>query len=350
MIITFERDHAPGDVTAVCDRITSTGELTPVVENGASYTIVAVIGDINGRCDTLISQLGAMDGVADVRRIGKKYQLAARKHVDQQTVVDVGNDVQIGGDQLAIVAGPCSIESEEQLRAIAEAVKEAGAHILRGGAFKPRTNPRDFQGLGEDGLRMLRDIGGEFGMSTQTEVMTPHQVDTVADHADIMQIGTRNMQNYDLLRAVGQTRKPVVLKRGMSATIPEWLNAAEYILNEGNPNVILCERGIRTFDSTMTRNTADVAAIPVIHGESHLPIMFDPSHAVGKRKPIPDVALAGVAAGADSLHLEVHDHPEKALSDGAQSLLPEQFALLVQQMNIMREARMRCRDLQMQTV
>ena len=348
MIITFERDHVPGDVTAVCDRISGAGDLTPVVENGKTYTVVAVIGDINGRCETLIEQLGAMRGVAGVQRIGKKYQLAARKHPDQQTIVDVGHGVQIGGDRLAIVAGPCSIESEVQLHTIAQAVKNAGAHILRAGAFKPRTSPRDFQGLGEDGLKMLRDIGDEFGMPTQTEVMAPHQVDMVADHADILQIGTRNMQNYDLLKAVGQTRKPVVLKRGMSATIPEWLSAAEYILDGGNPHVVLCERGIRTFDSTMTRNTADVAAIPVLHGESHLPVMFDPSHAVGKRKHIADTALAGVAAGADALHLEVHHQPELALSDGDQSLLPEQFALLVQQMNIMREARMRCRALRME--
>lgn len=332
----------PDDVEAICRRVARVGDLTPVVENGETYTVVAVIGDINGRCETLISQLGAMSGVAEVRRIGKKYQLAARKHADQQTIVAVGHGVQIGSEKLAIVGGPCSIESEEQLRTIALAVRDAGAHILRGGAFKPRTSPRDFQGLGDDGLKILHDVGGELGMPTQTEVMAPHQVDTVADYADILQIGTRNMQNYDLLKAVGETRRPVVLKRGMSAKIPEWLCAAEYILDRGNPNVILCERGIRTFDDTMTRNTADVAAIPVLRSESHLPVMFDPSHAVGKTTPIPDVALAGVAAGADALHIEVHHNPAEAFSDGQQSLRPEEFALLVQQMHIMREARMRC--------
>ncbi|PIQ76880.1 3-deoxy-7-phosphoheptulonate synthase [Candidatus Peregrinibacteria bacterium CG10_big_fil_rev_8_21_14_0_10_49_24] len=341
MLVKFERDHTPDQVEAVCSKIASVEGLRPDVDIGAVHTIITVVGEINGRCETLMHQIQAMPGVAAAERIGRPYQLAARKDSSQHTVVDVGNGIEIGGGKLAIVAGPCSIESEEQLRTIAEGVSRAGAHILRGGAFKPRTNPRSFEGLKEDGLKMLRDIGGEFGMPTQTEVMEPGKVDVVADHADILQIGTRNMQNYDLLKAVGQTRKPVVLKRGMSAKIPEWLSAAEYILDGGNKNVILCERGIRTFDDTMTRNTADVAAIPVLKHESHLPTMFDPSHAVGKTRLVSDVALAGVAAGADSIHVEVHHKPEEALSDGQQSLRIDQFEALMQEIQIMEEARRR---------
>lgn len=347
MLIRLEAGHSDAHVDAVCDKIRSQAGLTPDVDRGASYTIVTVVGNINGRCQTLMDQLQAMPGVASVERIGKPYQLAARKDPDQQTVVQVGNGIEIGGGRLVVVAGPCSIESEGQLRTIAAGVRASGAHILRGGAFKPRTNPRGFEGLGEDGLKMLRDIGGELGMPTQTEVMEPGKVDLVADHADILQIGTRNMQNFDLLKAVGQTQKPVVLKRGMSATVPEWLSAAEYVLDGGNRNVILCERGIRTFDSTMTRNTADVAAIPVVRQESHLPMMFDPSHAAGKTRFIPDLALAGVAAGADSIHLEVHHRPEEALSDGQQSLKLEQFASLMRQMEVMHRARREIEELRL---
>lgn len=334
-------------IQTVCDRITQEPGLTPHIERGVALTVIAVIGNVNGRCQILLDQLQSMPGVTEVQRIGKPYQLAALKDDRLRTVVDVGNGVRIGnGEPLAIVAGPCSIESEVQLRTIAQAVRAAGGTILRGGAYKPRTAPRCFEGLGEDGLKMLRDIGVELDMPTQTEVMRPDLVELVAEHASILQVGARNMQNFDLLKAVGDVRKPVVLKRGLAATIDDLLCAAEHILDRGNPNVILCERGIKTFEDH-TRNTATIASIPAIHGLSHLPVMFDPSHGVGKRQWIPDVAIAGVAAGADSLHLEVHHQPEKALSDGPQSLLPDQFALLVQQMRIIEEARNQCLALHM---
>lgn len=349
MLITLKPDHTDGDLKEVHEKILGQEGLRPHVEQGVKHTIITVVGQINGRFETLMQQLESMSGVASVTRIGKDYQMVAKKGSDHKSTVDVGNDVKIGNGELVIVAGPCSIEYEQQLRTIAESVKEAGAHILRGGAFKPRTSPRNFEGLGEDALKMLRDIGGENNMPTQTEVMTPSKVDLVADYTDILQIGTRNMQNFDLLKAVGETRKPTVLKRGMSATITEWLCAAEYLLEGGNNNVILCERGIRTFDTTKTRNTTDIAAIPVLREETHLPNMFDPSHGVGKRNLIPDVALAGVAAGADSIHLEVHNDPANALSDGPQALLPEQFAKLVRQMQIMHEARKACQGIDVVT-
>jgi 3-deoxy-7-phosphoheptulonate synthase len=251
------------------------------------------------------------------------------------TVVTVGADagpgvrpVKVGGGHLALIAGPCAVESAEVLDTIAGQVKAAGANILRGGAFKPRTSPYSFQGLGEEGLRILRDVGHKHGLPVVTEVMDPRQIDVVSRYADMFQIGARNMQNFDLLKEVGQAHKPVLLKRGMSATVKDMLMSAEYILSEGNPDVVLCERGVRSFEDS-TRNMLDLSSVPNVKGQSHLPIIVDPSHATGRPDLIPSMARASVAAGADGVHVEVHSCPEKALSDGPQALLPPQYASLV---------------------
>ena len=253
--------------------------------------------------------------------------LTSKKHPDEQSVINVGG-VQIGGPELVFIAGPCSIESIEQIRTVARAVK-GHAHILRGGAFKPRTSPYSFQGLAEEGLAMLQAAAAEVGMPTVSEVVSPEDVDLVAAYVDMLQIGARNMQNYALLRKVGQCQKPILLKRGLAATIEEWLLSAEYIMSAGNPKVVLCERGIRTFE-TLTRNTLDISAVPIIKHLSHLPIIIDPSHAAGRWNLVEPLALAAVAAGADGLMIEVHPHPEDALSDGPQSLLPERYCRLVE--------------------
>ena len=252
-----------------------------------------------------------------------KIKLAIKHEDTQRTVINV-NGVGIGGEQIAIMAGPCSVESEEQLLLAAQAVKEAGAQILRGGAFKPRTNPYSFQGLGKEGLELLALARDQTGLPIITEVMDTENVELVEAYADILQIGARNMQNFPLLKKVGRSDKPVMLKRGMMATINEWMGCAEYILNEGNPNVILCERGIRTFEQ-ITRNTVDISAAPIIHMLSHLPVIVDPSHGTGTRSLVEPLAKAAIAAGADGVMIEVHPHPDEALCDGTQSLSPEEF-------------------------
>lgn len=253
--------------------------------------------------------------------------LAGRIHAGEKSVISVGG-VQIGGGEPIFIAGPCSVESLEQMRVVAKAIK-GHAHILRGGAFKPRTSPYSFQGLEEEGLAVLRAVGREVGMPTVSEVVSPEDVDLVAEYVDMLQIGARNMQNYALLRKVGRLRKPVLLKRGIAATIEEWLLSAEYIMSEGNPNVVLCERGIRTFE-TLTRNTLDISAVPLVKHLSHLPVLVDPSHAAGQWNLVEPLALAAAAAGADGLMIEVHPHPQNALSDGPQSLLPERYCRLAQ--------------------
>ena len=255
--------------------------------------------------------------------IPPKIKLAI-KHEDMQRTVIKVNGVSIGGDQIAIMAGPCSVESEEQLLLAAHAVKEAGAQILRGGAFKPRSNPYSFQGLGKEGLELLALAREETGLPIITEVMSTEEVELVEAYADILQIGARNMQNFPLLKKVGRANKPVMLKRGMMATINEWMGCAEYILNEGNPDVILCERGIRTFEQ-ITRNTLDISAAPIIHMLSHLPVIVDPSHGTGTRSLVEPLAKAAIAAGADGVMIEVHPHPDEALCDGTQSLSPDEF-------------------------
>jgi len=268
-----------------------------------------------------------MVAVCDIPIPGK-IKLAVKNDEVQKTIVDV-NGVKIGGDRVIIMAGPCSVESREQVLEAAIVVKAGGAQILRGGAFKPRTLPYSFQGLGEEGLQLLAEARKETGLPIVTEVMDANKVELVASYADILQIGTRNMQNFPLLKEVGRSDKPVMLKRGMSATINEWLGCAEYILAEGNPNVILCERGIRTFE-TITRNTVDISAVPILHMISHLPVIVDPSHGTGSRSLVPPMSMAAIAAGADGVMVEVHPHPEEALCDGAQSLSPDDFKSFIQ--------------------
>jgi 3-deoxy-7-phosphoheptulonate synthase len=260
-------------------------------------------------------------------KISDKIRLASKQSPDHRTIVEVGPH-KVGGEKIVVIAGPCSVESRDQLIETARTVKLAGCHMLRGGAFKPRTLPYSFQGLGEEGLKILAEARDETGLPIVTEVLAPGDVELVESYADVLQIGARNMQNYPLLRGVGASEKPVLLKRGMAATIEEWLGCAEYILNEGNQGVILCERGLRGF-SKVTRNTLDVSAVPVIHQSSHLPIVIDPSHGTGVRSLVSPMALAGVAAGADGLMVEVHPHPEEALSDGAQSLRPPELTELM---------------------
>lgn len=292
---------------------------------GDNYCILGLIGDTN-KID--VSQLEANAMVEKVLRVHHPFKLASRLFHHDDTVIEVG-DCRIGKGSLTIIAGPCAVESEEQLLTIAREVKKGGAQLLRGGAYKPRTSPYSFQGLGEEGLKILRKAKEETGMPIVTEVMSHETFDVVEEYADILQIGARNMQNFSLLKQVGKSRKPILLKRGMSATIEELLMAAEYIMSEGNHQVILCERGIRTFE-TYTRNTLDLSAIPVIKELSHLPVIVDPSHATGKWAMVEPLSKAAVAVGADGLTIEVHHQPELALSDGGQSLKPEKFAKLVE--------------------
>jgi 3-deoxy-7-phosphoheptulonate synthase len=270
--------------------------------------------------------MALLDANEVVRTSSKKYKLCSREYKAEDTVVQVG-DISIGGTEVIVMAGPCSVENEQQLLETAEAVRQAGAKVLRGGAFKPRTSPYAFRGLGEAGLKLLAKAREETGLKVITEVLTPSEVELVAEYSDILQIGTRNMQNFLLLEEAGRTQKPVLLKRGMSATIEEWLLSAEYIANVGNPNIILCERGIRTFETT-TRNTFDLSAIPLVKRLSHLPIVADPSHATGKWYLVESVSMASIAAGADGLIIEVHPDPDHALSDGPESLTFENFSKL----------------------
>ena len=300
---------------------------------GALRTVLGAVGG-NRQFDPRL--LEVLDGVQEVLRITEPYKLASRTFKSENTVVNVG-DLRIGGDEVIVMAGPCSAENEEQVEASAAAVKRAGAKVLRGGAFKPRSSPYSFQGLGEEGLRLLRAAADRHNLKLISEVMDVSQIGMLEKYADILQVGARNMQNFTLLRELGRTRTPVMLKRGISATIEEWLLSAEYILAGGNMNVMLCERGIRTFES-YTRNTLDVSAIPVIHKLSHLPIIADPSHGSGRRDMVASMARAAVAAGADGLIIEVHTDPDHALSDGAQSLFPNQFDRLMAELRIIAPA------------
>jgi len=292
--------------------------------------IHTVLGGVGPEDDLDPTELELMDGVKEARRIVSSYKLAGRHFRPGGTVVRVG-DVEIGGRNIVVMAGPCSLESREQIERSAEAVARAGVKVMRGGAFKPRTSPYSFQGLGEPGLQMVREAANRHGLLVVSEVLDHTQIDLVAAYADILQVGARNMQNYNLLREVGLRRKPVLLKRGIAATIEEWLLSSEYILAGGNYDVILCERGIRTFESA-TRNTMDISAIPVVKKLSHLPVLADPSHGTGRRDHVQPLARAAIAAGADGLLLEVHPNPDKALSDGAQSLWPEQLEELMAQL------------------
>ena len=299
---------------------------------GATRTVIGAVGQGSGDAQLLAVQ----DGVQEVMRITEPYKLASRTFKPENTVVSIG-DVKIGGEEVIVMAGPCSAESEAQVEATTMAVKRAGAKILRGGAFKPRSSPYSFQGLGEAGLRMLRSAADRHDLKLITEVMEINQIELIEQYADILQVGARNMQNFSLLRELGRAQKPVLLKRGISATIEEWLLSAEYVLAGGNRNVILCERGIRTFES-YTRNTLDISAIPVVQQLSHLPVVVDPSHGTGRRDKVASMARAAVAAGADGLIIEVHCDPDHALSDGAQSMFPAQFERLMAELRIIAPA------------
>ncbi len=327
MIIILKPHATDEQIQHVVERVESLG-LQAHLSRGSYRTIVGVIGD---EAKLHVTPLKAIAGVAEVIPVLPAYKLASVEAQREPTIVDVGG-VQVGGGHLAMIAGPCAIEGAERLDIIATAVKKAGANILRGGAFKPRTSPYAYQGMGEEGLKILRDIGDKHGMPVVTEVMDTRRVEMVAEYTDMIQVGARNMQNFSLLTEVGQTGRPVLLKRGMSATVQDLLMSAEYILSQGNPHVVLCERGVKGFDPA-TRNLFDVAAVPCIKGLSHLPIIVDPSHATGRPDLIPPCALAGVAAGADGVHIEVHNQPEDAMSDGPQALLPEQYAKIAAQIS-----------------
>jgi 3-deoxy-7-phosphoheptulonate synthase len=326
MIVVMKLGSSQDEISKVTKRIEDVG-LTAHVSEGVDHTVIGVLGKVFSE---LRDTLELLPGVEQVLLVSKPYKLASREFHPRDTTVKV-KGVTIGGNEIVVMAGPCAIESEEQLLATAHAVKAAGATVLRGGAFKPRTSPYDFRGLGETGLKILAAAGSENKMPVITEVMSPDQVDLVAKYADILQIGARNMQNFILLDEVGKTKKPVLLKRGLSCTIQEWLLAAEYILAQENEQVILCERGIRTFE-THTRNTMDVSSIPIIEKVSHLPIIADPSHATGKWYLVPPLSLSAVAAGADGLLIEVHPNPDLALADGPQSLNFDTFRLLMSQL------------------
>ncbi|MDA7979926.1 MAG: 3-deoxy-7-phosphoheptulonate synthase [Pirellulales bacterium] len=329
MIIVLVAGATEDQIQHVIGRVESLG-FQAHLSRGSHRTIVGVIGDE----EKLQSEpLSAIQGVAEVVPILPPFKLASSEAHPEPSVIDVGG-VKFGGGHIGMIAGPCAIESEEQLDAIATSVKKSGAGLLRGGAFKPRTSPYSFQGLGESGLKLLRDVGKKHGMPVVTEVMDPRQVPLVAEYADMFQIGARNMQNFNLLTEVGQANKPVLLKRGMSATVKDLLMSAEYILSRGNAQVVLCERGIKGFDPA-TRNVFDIAVVPLVRQLSHLPVVVDPSHATGKPGLIPACAMAGVAAGADGVHIEVHNQPEMAFSDGDQALLPEQYESLAEQLRAM---------------
>jgi len=326
MVVAMEPGATEEQIAAVIARLQ---ELNFDVHRstGTTRTVIGAIGDTH-MVD--LQAFEVMPGVAEVVRISEPYKLASRTFKREDTVVRVG-DVHIGGQEVVIMAGPCAVESRDQTRTIAERVAKAGAKVLRGGAFKPRTSPYSFPGLGEPGLEILRTVADEFGMKVVTEAMDRSHIELVEKYADILQVGARNMQNFTFLRELGKTRMPVLLKRGMSATYEEWLMSAEYVMSGGNHNVILCERGIRTFE-TYTRNTLDIAAIPVIKKLSHLPIIADPSQGTGRRQKVAPMGRAAIAAGADGLIIEVHHDPDHALSDGAQSLWPDQFDELMQQL------------------
>jgi len=326
VILILKSNATEDQIAHVLDRVEALG-LQHHLSRGTHRTIVGIIGDE----DKLREEpLRAIPGVAEVVPVMPAYKLASRDAHPEPSVVNVSG-TKIGGDHLGMIAGPCSVEDRDRMFRIAEKVSESGANLFRGGAFKPRTSPYAYQGMGEEGLQLLRKVGDKFAMPVVTEVTDPRLVELVAQYADMLQIGARNMQNFVLLTEVGKTNKPILLKRGMSATINDLLMSAEYILSQGNPNVVLCERGIKSFD-TSTRNLFDVGAVAICKTLTHLPIIVDPSHATGRPELIPSCAFAGVAAGADGVHVEVHDCPEEAKSDGQQALLPERFDELVQQL------------------
>jgi 3-deoxy-7-phosphoheptulonate synthase len=333
MVIVMQEGATDAQIQHVIDRLVASG-FNVHRSTGESHTVLGAVGvhrDFDHRDFELL------DGVREVMRVTQPFKLASRQFNPQGTIINLGRGVTIGGNEVVVAAGPCSVESREQIHIIAESVAKSGAKILRAGAFKPRTSPYAFQGMGEKGLEFMREAAEKFGLSSVSEVMDASQIQMMIGYVDILQVGARNMQNYHLLRALGEVRKPILLKRGMSATMEELLLSAEYILAGGNSDVILCERGIRTFE-TYTRNTFDIAAIPVIKKLSHLPMIGDPSHGTGRRDKVAPMARAAVAAGADGLLIEVHNDPDHALSDGAQSLDPGQFEQLMGELRIIAPA------------
>ena len=327
MIIVMKPGATKENLDSVVKKLESRG-LRAHLSEGEEVTIVGVIGDKKTIANL---EMNMMDGVEKTVRITEKYKMVSRNFHPHNTIVKVG-EVEIGGDELVVMAGPCSVESLEQIRETAQAVKSAGAKFLRGGAYKPRTSPYDFQGMGEEGLKIMRQAADENGLKVITEVVDREDIPLMEEYTDVIQVGARNMQNFQMLKALGKAKKPVLLKRGLSATISEWLNAAEYIMTGGNENVIFCERGIRTFE-TFTRNTLDLSAVAAVKELSHLPIIVDPSHGTGRWQMVQPMARAAVAAGCDGLIIEVHPHPEFALSDGDQSLTPKNFERLMKDLS-----------------
>jgi len=331
MMVVMKKDHSPQELQAVLDHLEG-GGLSGHMIIGVERKVIGVVGQIYPE---LSDELRALPGVDETVPISRPYKLASRELRPHDTIVKVG-DVEVGGGSTVVIAGQCSVDTPDQMLATAKVVKESGGHILRGGAFKPRSSPHAFRGLVEEGLRILAEAGAAYGLPTVSEVMDPRDVEVVAEHVDLLQIGTRNAQNYFLLDEVGNCNKPVLLKRGMACSVEEWLLCAEYVLARGNPNVILCERGIRTFE-TGTRFTLDVAAIPLAKRLSHLPVVADPSHGTGRWYLVEPMAMASVAAGADGVMIEVHPNPDKALSDGAQSLTFANFRRLMERVRAVSE-------------
>jgi 3-deoxy-7-phosphoheptulonate synthase len=329
MVINMALNSTEAELQHVIDRVKECG-FQPHITRGAERVIVAAVGSNGSRSS--LEALKAAPGVEDVVPIAHPFKLVSRQIKPERTRVRVG-DVTIGGEDVVVIAGPCSVESREQILSTATAIKAAGATMLRGGAYKPRTSPYDFQGLGIEALRLLQEVRQEIGLPVVTEVMSTNDIQLIADHADMLQVGARNMQNYDLLRQLAKVDKPILLKRGPSASVKEWLLAAEYLLAGGNPNVVLCERGIKTFDTEMMRNTLDLAAIAMVRELSHLPVIADPSHGTGRRDLIQPASRAALAIGADGLMIEVHPCPERALSDGAQSLNLKEFAKVMESLS-----------------
>jgi 3-deoxy-7-phosphoheptulonate synthase len=333
MIITLKKGATKGELDLIIERIKRLG-YKPHISKGKDVTIIGMIGEYAEKYKDIFE---AMEAVEHVSEIQKAYKLASREFHKANTIIKISRNVEIGAKKIHVMAGPCAIESKEIVMSIAKSIKESGATILRGGAFKPRSSPYTFQGLGEKGLKIMKSAGEKYHMPTISEAMTVEQVPLLSKYCDIIQIGARNIQNYDLLKAAGKQPKPVLLKRGMATTIKEFLLSAEYILAQGNYNVMLCERGIRTFE-TSTRFTLDLNSVPVLKKLTHLPIVLDPSHGTGVREYVSTMAKASIAAGADALIIEVHPKPEEAFSDGPQSLLPEQFKVMMEELNLIAKA------------
>ena len=334
MIIVMKQGATDDEIGKAVARINELGYQEHVIK-GVERTVIGAIGDERGKY--MLESLVSLNGVESAMPILKPFKLASSEGRPERSQLPMGEGVEIGGEQIIIIGGPCSVESREQIMESAEVVRAGGGHVLRGGAYKPRTSPYSFQGMAEDGLKLLAEAREKTGLPIQTEVMDSEDIDVCCEYADVLQIGARNVQNFSLLKKVGKTNKTIFLKRGMATTIEELLMSAEYIMSQGNPNVVLCERGIRTFE-TATRNTLDISAVPVLKEQTHLPIVVDPSHAAGAWRFVAPLAKAAVAVGADGLMLEMHPEPEKAMSDGPQSLKPKKFAALVEELKVFAEA------------